>query len=695
MRRYFGWKKTVALGVGGMLALLKNELASIPADGVSYTAMILVERVNALAAVCLGFQLLSPLSVLLRHQPRARRAGAHTRALIMGVCVIAVLTTAAVAAGGDVSEASRNYLAWNLSTTASIWAPLALLEVAEWARSQSWFRRLLRAGEGASAGMAGVRELRRRRHDPRWFSGTFFFIDALLLGSSLVESTHRRFTIRLRDELGTILLGAARSGKSVRFLWLWAATNNQINIFVDPKAHATRLLSGRLSDPEARQRFGETVLDTDGITRAKERLKDGRVHGWDPYGLGHPYIGASINVVLLVDPASPYCRVMLAAISQSVVIPTGDEQHWVAELTRLVIEGFVAHLRTARPRDQQCLGFLADLFAGLERVEGDIRLRQDLHPIETLLDEMRQNDAAGGICLQAAQAFASLEGREVGIVVSEIARSLKTFSDPVIRAATSGEGIDLRAVVESPTPVTLFLSLPFGAIIEHNRVLRVIVSCLLRLTEQRRDKSRAVHFFLDEFAAYAKNLSAVRDATVTLGGAGARLHIALQFYAQLRACLGADAADAFEASSNVVAAGLGDRATNEYISQRFGRHTIKKWRGWWPCRRLVREQEVPVLDTETTARLLDRKSRLGACIPGAGSPFLFETLAYRPLSLYGTRMGVWELPEDAFDDHLLEEERGGTTHAARPTLRLNPAIGHPPVQRTERPPQLRLSRRTD
>lgn len=695
MRRHFGWNKTVALAIGGLGALLKDAALGGPGAEVPYAAVILVERLNFWAAACMGCQFLAPASVLLRRLPRARRVFGKTRRALLVVCaasaVLPALETASLPENADTAA----YLGWSLSTIAFAWAPLAIVESREWLRCQSSYRRLFLAGEGPSAGQASVRELRRRRFDPRRREGTFGFNAGLLQGRTLAESTHAPFPIRALDEQGTLLIGSARSGKSVRFLWVWFATNDQIKVVVDPKAHGYRLLAGRLSCADARRRFGPSVVDPEGVTRAKERVPDGRVHGWDPFGLGRPYPSMAINVVALIDPASDYCRVMLAAISQSIVIPTGDEQHWVAELTRLAIEGFVAHLRTARAADQQSLGYLADLFAGFERVEGDPRQRDEFRPIDTLLAEMRGNDACGGICRQAANAFESLEGREVGIIVSEVARSLKTFTDPVIRAATTGDGIDLRAVVESRTPVTLFLSLPFGAIVEHSRALRVIVSCLLRLTEQRRDKSRAVHFFLDEFAAYAKNLSAVRDATVTLGGAGARLHIALQYIEQLRQCLGPEAAAAFEASSNIVAAGLGDRTTAEYISQRFGTHNLQKLRGWWPFRQVVSEREVPVLDVSTVARLLDRKSRLGACIPGAGSPFLFETLAYKPLRLAGTPMGAWELPTDAFDDHLLATERGEAPVVAAPQpLRIAAAPQATPPRLTVRPasPPLRLRR---
>lgn len=692
MRRYFGWNKTVALGIGGSLALLKSSLCATPSGEVSHDAIIFIERFNALAIVCFGREFLAPAEALLGRLPktRARLRRAGTTALVFCVIASVLAITPDVFDGGSIG-----YVGWSVWSALTAFFPLAALEAREWLRVQGWYRRVFLAGEGASAGMASVRELRRRFFPPRRKEGTYGYNPGLLLGWTTVESTFRPFPIRLYDELGTLVVGAARSGKSVRFLWTWVRTNDQINIVVDPKAHAARLTSGSLSDPEAAQRFGPLAADPVGITRAKERLPLGRVHIWDPYGLASPYRSVSINVVLLVDPSSPYGRIMLAAISQSIVIPTGDEQHWVAELTRLVIEGFVAHLRTRRPPDQQSLGYLADLFAGLDRAEGDVRLRDDFHPIETLLAEMRTNDAMGGVCMQAAQAFASLEGREVGIVVSEIARSLKTFTDPVIRAATSGPGVDLRAVVESTTPVTLFLSLPFAALVEHTRVLRVVVSCLLRLTEHRRDKSRAVHFFLDEFAAYAKNLTAVRDATVTLGGAGARLHIALQFIGQLAMCVGRDAAAAFEASSNLVVSGVGDRETADYVSQRFGTHTLQKLSGWWPFRRVVSEREVPVLDTATVGRLLDRKSRLGACVPGVGAPFVFETLAFKPMRLHGTPMNAWALPEDAFDEHLLAEERGERPPATTPTVRLQRPTPRPPRQLTlhPQPPRLRLQQR--
>ncbi|TWT95382.1 Conjugal transfer protein TraG [Botrimarina colliarenosi] len=689
MRRYFGWNKAIGLGLGGALALLKDAYVPAPTGGVPYEATLLAERITTLAVVCYGYSILPALSQFYRGLRPVQRSLNRVKILVVGVLAFACVPDAVkVAAIEEGSLAAGFYLVWTLTTLVTPWLPVAALEFREWLRSHSWYRRWFLAGEGASGGMASARELRGRRFDPRWYDGKFGFNDGLLIGRTLFESTYEPFFVRMRDELGTLLLGAARGGKSVRFLWPWLATNDQIKVVVDPKGQAYRLLAGRLSDPAAPQ-----GVDANGVTRAKERLRNGIVHAFDPYGLGQPLQADAINPVMLVDPDSDYCRVMLSAISQSVVIPSGSETHWVVELTRLVIEGLVLHVRTSRPPAQQNLGDLADLFSGLERVEGDVRGADNFARIESLLDEMSRNQASGGLCVSAAQAFAELDGREAGILISEVARSLKSFTDPVIRRATSGPGIDLRALVESRTPVTLFLSMPFGSLVEHSRVLRVILSCLLRLVEQRIDKSRAVHFFLDEFAAYAKNLTAIRDAIVTLAGAGARLHIALQYIRQLEQCLGREAADGFEASSNIVAAGVRDEHTLQFLSQRFGRHKAARRRGWFWGFGDSETAEVPVLDPDTLGRLLDRSSRIGACIPGVGSPFLVETLAHRPLRLHGTRMDVWPLPSDAFDEHLLAAERGEApmtppSAVVTPTLRLSP-----PNAPQRNPPTLRLTHR--
>lgn len=683
MRRHFGWKKAIGLGLGGALALLKNEYLPPSTDGVPVEALVLVERLRWLAVISYGFCVIPPLVVLFRKR-RSRGITQRIRA-----AMLLVATLACVEAGFRLATLDRGfldarfYLGWSATTLITPWLPVAALETKEWLQSRSWYRRWFLAGEGATAGMASATELRHRRFNPRFQDGCIGFNDGLPLGRTLFESTFAPFYARLRDELGTILLGSSRSGKSVRFLLIWLATNDGIKVLVDPKAHGLRLLAGRLSDPSV-----EGGVQTADISRAKERLENGAVFAFDAYELGSPYLSGAINPVMLIDPESDYCRVMLSAISQSVVIPSGDESHWVVELTRLFIEGLLMHVRTSRPLEQQSLGYLADLFAGLERAGDNVQVAGDYNQITRLVEEMEVNPAGGGICVSAAQAFSNLEGREVGILVSEMARSLKSFTDPVIRRATSGPGIDLRAFVESSNPATLFLSMPFGSLVEHSRVLRVIISCLLRLVEQRQNKSRPVHFFLDEFAAYAKNLTAVRDATVTLGGAGARLHIALQYIRQLEQCLGRQAADAFEASSNLVAAGVSDEQTLNYLSRRFGKHTITRPPSWFSQNRGLDASEVPVLDPATLARLLDRSSRIGACIPGSGSPFLFETLAHVPLDLQGTPMGVWPLPDDAFDSHLLAMERG---EAAADPVAPGPQPEADPTPASEPRPVLRLA----
>lgn len=654
MRRYYGFNKATAYTLGGTLALLKWHYLGIPTDDVSYEAIVAIERIATLAAVCYGFQFLSFTSAIFRTQRRVRQSVRIAKVFTLACLAIAVLgSTIDFIQKPDLTPKTLLYGGWSLSTVGLAWLPVAFLELQQWFRSQTWYRRLFLAGEGANSGMASPSELRRRRIRPRFLQGTFGFTSGLILGRTLPEATYEPFHLQLKGEMGTVLLGNARSGKSVRFLFPWIATNNQTKIVVDPKAHAMRLLTGRLSDPAYRQLFADAGIDASQITQARENLKKGRVFAFDPYRLGHPYLGEGINTVILVDPKSPYCRVMLSAISQSLVIPSGDENHWSVELSRLVLEGLVMHIRTSRPLSQQNLSYLADLFSGFEVSDEAAEAGMD-----QLIQEMRNNPAGDGICASAAQTFASLQGREVGIVISEIARSLKSFTDPVIRAATSGWRFDLREVVESQTPVTLFLSLPFGAMGEHSRVLRVIISCLLRLSEQRQNKSRVVNFFLDEFASYAKNLTAVRDATVTLGGARVRIIIAIQYIQQLSQSLGRDAADAFEASSHIVAAGVSDLNTCEYLSKRFGKHKQRQYRGFWPFQTLIRETETPVLDNTTLSRLLDRKSRIGACIPGSGAPFLFETLAYKSMSIEGGRLDAWELPFNAFDDHLLATERG-------------------------------------
>lgn len=360
--------------------------------------------------------------------------------------------------------------------------------------------------------------------------------DSLVQDRGVVLGCDRQRTLRFNGEGHVLTVAPTRSGKGVSCV---------IPNLLDHPGSAL------VTDPK-----GENYA----VTARWRRGQGQSVHALDPFDVVDGL--AAFNPVDLVDVNSVDAVDDARMLADMIVLSEGkegDQVFWNEE-ARGVLTGLILHAASSRQPELRTLTHVRTL----------LTLPPD--SFRELLNEMRDNKAAGGLVARAAARLAQKAERERSGVIST-AQSHTHFLDSPRMARVLGRSTfhfdELKRDV-----ATVYLILPTDRIDSYARWLRLMIGCgLLAVTRTPGQPSDRILFLLDEFAHLRRMHPVQRDIGLA-GGFGVRFWLVLQDLAQLRSIY-SDTWPTFLANVDVLQAfGTNDWETAEYLSKMTGESTI-------------------------------------------------------------------------------------------------------------------------
>lgn len=249
-------------------------------------------------------------------------------------------------------------------------------------------------------------------------------------------------------------------------------------------------------------------------------------HHWNPLGE--------------IDPASPTARAdlkrMAAAITPKEKGERAVDVHF-REIPQKIIRGYLAHILTTYPKEQQHLGTLYDLFV-MGEADGD-----EFNPegVEAVIGDMAKNNALGGSPAEAAAILSVLSDRDRSAHYTTISRSLDWVNDPSMRPmitnTTNRGGVSLRSVKTQDSSV--FVVIPEKYLEEQSRFLRLFYTMAFDLldeheTKQKEGSKKRCLFIFDEFETMG-TFEPARQAALRKRSSYIKCHFIVQNYDQFNA----------------------------------------------------------------------------------------------------------------------------------------------------------------
>ena len=337
-------------------------------------------------------------------------------------------------------------------------------------------------------------------------------------------------------ERNLLTLATSRSGKGacqiVPNLLHWPHNA----LVIDPKGEAAELTW------QAREAMGQSVhvLDPFEACKVPDRLR------------------ATLNPLDGIDPASPHAFRQINALADGLVMRHSAEAgHWDQGTCQL-LAGLIAQILTD------------DRFAGRRNL-GTLRevvLGPDLREI---LEEMARNPACGRLPMTGASKLLKSGGEAVHFLSGATTNTV-WIDDPLMDRCLARSSFELPALKSGR--VTVYLVLPFEALADYGRFLRLFVRmALFQMMQKMPDgslKGERCLFLLDEFFSLG-NIGEIAKAAGGMPGYNLHLWPFLQDLPQLYELYGQNGAQTFLANADAVFAyGINDPVTGKYVSEAAG-----------------------------------------------------------------------------------------------------------------------------
>ena len=460
---------------------------------------------------------------------------------------------------------------------------------------------------GVTATSVGIMVLstwrRRRPSEPtsshgsaQWGTG-----ESLRAARGLILGRHGHHLLRFADEGHVLTVAPTRSGKGVSCV---------IPNLLD---HPGSVL---VTDPK-----GENYA----VTARWRRETGQRVHAFDPFLI----VGgdAALNPLDLVDSESPEAGDDARMLADMIVLQEGraGEQVFWNEEARAVLTGLILHVAASAPPELRNLAYIRQL------------LTLAPAPFASLLKEMSESDAAGGLVARAAARILQKADRERSGVISTAQSHTHFLDSPRMTRVMRQSTMDLAVLKREPASV--YLVLPTDRLDAYARWLRIMIACaLLAIARDRGQPKERVLFLLDEFAHLGKMHPVLRDIGLA-GGFGVAFWLIVQDLSQLKSTYG-EAWPTFLANADVLQAfGTNDWETAEHLSKLTGDATIhvaseNQSQGISRGKQSQRQQSMALTTAEKGRRLLlpDEVRRLERdaelLFVKAEAPILAERVSY-------------------------------------------------------------------
>jgi type IV secretion system protein VirD4 len=357
------------------------------------------------------------------------------------------------------------------------------------------------------------------------------------------------------DDRHLITVAGSRSGKGVSLIVPNLLQYPGSVVCIDPKGENASITA------KYRASLGQKVLILDPFCTIKDRELDQYKIGINPIS----YLNSSQESP--VDEAS--------SISDAIVVNDNEKDpHW-NESARTFIKGLILYVLSNSSLDSSLSSVHSLAYSGLDDQSSEPKNR-----MSNLFSNMQNTQAFNGTVAAIGHAMQSLYSSELSGVLSCARRHLEFLESPGIKRCMSSEG-DSEDGIESfwntDKEKTIYLVLPEWRIGSHSRWLRLMISVLLRASQDKPTKREKAHtlFILDEFAALG-HMENIERAAAYIAGFGVKLWFFLQDIGQIKSIyrdrwetfIGNSGALTFFANS--------DLSTLQYISDKLGEHEIIK-----------------------------------------------------------------------------------------------------------------------
>lgn len=342
-------------------------------------------------------------------------------------------------------------------------------------------------------------------------------------------------------------------------------------------------------------------------------------HVIDPWNLNRCGLtSATWNPLSEIDINDPTARSRLKRLSEAVIMAEGNVERAVdvhfREVPQKIFRGYMAHVLSRYPVEQQHLGTVYDLL-----VRGDSNNAAfNPNAVEQVILDMAKNDACGGAPAEAAAVLSTLEGSEKSGVHSTLSRSLDWINDLKVREIiTKPSTFSLRDC--KTRNASVFLIIPKIFLPQQHRFLRVFYQSAFDLldeheTPQPKGSKRRVLFLFDEFEALG-NFPPARAAVLRDRSSFLKCWFILQTLGQLKVY--SNPAD-FTANCDKQFFGIdrSDRDAVEMISAALGSYTVEERDAQGNIRRDTRK----ITPESDLAKILNAGTDEQIVIPVSGHP---------------------------------------------------------------------------
>jgi type IV secretion system protein VirD4 len=365
----------------------------------------------------------------------------------------------------------------------------------------------------------------------------------------------------IKDNRHIMTIAGSRAGKGVS-----AIIPNLIEypgsiLVIDPKGENAARTASRRSH---------------GSQYVKEGLGQ-KVFVLDPFGRsGHAT--SRFNPLDMIKPDSDTAIDDASLIAEGLVIPReGENSHW-SDSARNFLRGLILYVCVAPskhrdlPRLRRLLTLNRQMF-GLPAAERAGRDGEELSPKGLLHSMIEQGEACHGIIRRAADTLLAKADEERSGVISTAIEQTGFLDSPKMAGVLKGASdFDLKDLKRER--MTVYLCLPAGRMVTHNRWLRIMINLAVQAMEDEPAvPDFPVLFIMDEFAVL-DHMTTVERAAGQIAGFHVRLWPILQDLPQLQSIYD-KRWETFMGNAGILQFfGNNDLTTLEYLSKRLGKCTI-------------------------------------------------------------------------------------------------------------------------
>lgn len=377
-------------------------------------------------------------------------------------------------------------------------------------------------------------------------SGAFF------LGR--VHPDHRaHFAAGIYDDRHVFIKAGSRAGKGLTFGIPNALIWNGPLFVIDPKGEIASIAAMRRATFEAAKGTGTSVRSFVGQSVAV----------LDPLGqVRGPARACRVdyNPLADIDLSKGGGVRTIHAMASAIVKPDAGNGAHFSESAETLIAGLLEAVKAHEPPERQTLTQMrAVLLAGFDALRGY------MGGIET----------AAGLAQEAVTIMDEVGSDEWGSFRTTLSRSVKWLAEPDMQSHLQTSAFSLRRAVQDGG--SIFVCLPPDEISRFASWLRVIVQTVIdaKMSLGTNQKGPQMLCLLDEFPMLGR-FKAIEESAGYMAGFGLKLVPIIQNIGQVQALYNKNWETFLGNAGAIIAFGLNDEASEEYVAKRLGRLLVNE-----------------------------------------------------------------------------------------------------------------------